>query len=289
MDKNQFDYGIAFDRNLGWITTEEQEKLKHSCVAIAGLGGAGGFQAQVLARMGVGSFKIADHDTFAMSNMNRQMGAGMSTLGHDKCEVIRKMILDINPQARIEIYQKGIHEENIIDFLKGAELVLDGIDLYQIEFKRLLFRQAKSCGIPALTCAPLGFGASMIIFSPKGMSFDAYFDLSDKTDNTHKVLQMIVGLNPALLGLSYIDRTKVLNAENNRGASVSPGLMLVGAISGTEAIKILTQKTKVLYAPHLYQIDMFTQKVNKNCYFFGMKSPVQRLKRMFLASILKTR
>jgi molybdopterin/thiamine biosynthesis adenylyltransferase len=289
MEKNKFDYGIAFDRNIGWLTGDEQEKLKHACVAIAGVGGAGGFQVQTLARLGVGSFRLADMDTFTMSNINRQVGASMSTLGQDKCAVMRQMILDINPEAKVEIFSKGIDEQNINTFLEKVDLALDGIDLYQIETKRLLFRNAKPRGIPVLTCAPMGFGAAVIIFSPTGMTFDEYFNLSDGMDNTLKVLKLIAGINPALFGLAYIDRKRVLNAENRRGASVCPGLMLVGAMSGTEAVKILTGKAKVSYAPHIYQIDLFTQQVNKKYYPFGMKSPFQRLKRMLLTSILKTK
>ena len=70
-----FSYHHAFARNLGWVTPAEQSLLKEKRVAIAGLGGVGGFHLLTLARLGVGAFHIADFDTFDITNFNRQIGA----------------------------------------------------------------------------------------------------------------------------------------------------------------------------------------------------------------------
>src|SRR5438034_10656468 len=59
---HRFDYATAFDRNIGWLTDAEQESLRHKRVAIAGMGGVGGFHLTTLARLGVGKFNIADLD-----------------------------------------------------------------------------------------------------------------------------------------------------------------------------------------------------------------------------------
>ena len=286
--ENKFDYATAFDRNLGWLTEQEQQKLKSSCVAIAGVGGAGGYQAQALARMGVGRFRIADLDTYELTNMNRQIGAMISTLGQDKTDVMRRMIQDINPEAQVEVFSKGIDEGNIHAFLDGADLAFDGIDFYEIDVKRLLFRHAREKGIPALTCGPFGFGASITIFSPTGMSFDAYFDFKDDMSQAEKRLAMIIGMNPIPFCMLYMDAKKVLSAKDRRGASVCPGLMLVGAISGTEAVKVLTGKSKVRFAPYFYHVDMFTQMVNKKYYPMGMRGPLQKLKKLLFTLKLRT-
>ena len=166
MSLDSFDYETAFDRNIGWLTRAEQEKLRNSCVAIAGLGGAGGVQAQALTRLGVQSFKIADPDTFELTNFNRQIGAGHKTLGKSKVEVVKDMILDINPNAQIEVYPAGIDEKNIKSFLEGCDLVLDGVDFYALEAKILLFETAQQMQLATLTSCPLGFGASLLFFTP---------------------------------------------------------------------------------------------------------------------------
>lgn len=57
-----FDYHRAFSRNIGWITEHEQSTLRDKRVAIAGMGGVGGFHLLTLARLGIGKFNIADLD-----------------------------------------------------------------------------------------------------------------------------------------------------------------------------------------------------------------------------------
>jgi len=74
-----FDYATAFDRNIGWLTTAEQQRLRQKRIAIAGVGGVGGSHLLTLARLGVGRFTISDPDRFELANFNRQAGAMMST------------------------------------------------------------------------------------------------------------------------------------------------------------------------------------------------------------------
>ena len=60
-----FDYNEAFSRNIGLLTLEEQDKLRRSHVAIAGMGGVGGVHVITLSRTGIGNFTIADPDCIA--------------------------------------------------------------------------------------------------------------------------------------------------------------------------------------------------------------------------------
>jgi len=92
-----FDYQLAFDRNIGWVTEPEQQVLRSKRVAIAGMGGVGGVHVVTLARLGVQRFNIADFDTFDIANFNRQVGATMSSLGRPKADVLAEMVRDINP------------------------------------------------------------------------------------------------------------------------------------------------------------------------------------------------
>lgn len=59
-----YDYNKAFSRNIGWVTDLEQHLLKNKRIAIAGLGGVGGFHFLTLARLGIQNFNIADLDHF---------------------------------------------------------------------------------------------------------------------------------------------------------------------------------------------------------------------------------
>jgi molybdopterin/thiamine biosynthesis adenylyltransferase len=281
-----FQYDQAFDRNLGWLSPAEQAKLRQSCVAIAGVGGAGGFQAQALARLGVGKFKIADPDHFELTNFNRQMGATLSTLDKPKVEVIEKMILDINPEAEVEIYRDGINAENMEVFLKGVNFAVDGIDFFVWKTRRLYFETCYAKKIPVLTCCPIGFGAALMIFSPDGMRFSDYFNIREGMDEKDLRLNFVFGLAPVALALKYMS-SKTVDFESKRASSVVGGLMLVGAITAAEAVKVLTGKGKVKYCPHVFQVDLFTQQLKTKWMPLGMKSPWRQLKVKLIRNFLK--
>src|SRR3990167_9294146 len=96
-----FDYQTAFSRNIGWVTEDEQARLREVRVAIGGLGGVGGVHLLTLARLGICEFSIADFDVFDIVNFNRQVGATMSTLGRAKIVVLEEMAREINPEINI--------------------------------------------------------------------------------------------------------------------------------------------------------------------------------------------
>ncbi|MBK7892303.1 MAG: ThiF family adenylyltransferase [Bdellovibrionales bacterium] len=172
-----FDYGVAFSRTLGWITGYEAQVLRKKRVAVAGLGGVGGHYCEVLARLGVGAFTVADFDRFGIENMNRQAGASMNTLGEPKADVMTRRVLAINPEADVRVFDKGLTAENIDEFLKDVDLYVDGLDFFVLDLRFQLFEALERKGIPYVTVAPLGMGASMVYFDQKSMGFKKYFAL----------------------------------------------------------------------------------------------------------------
>ena len=147
----QWSYEEAFKRNRGLITEEEQEKLRNSRVAIAGMGGVGGVHLVTLARLGIGKFTIADPDVFEVANFNRQYGATISNLGRNKAEAMAETALDINPELDLRVMPEAVDEANVDEFLEGADLFVDGLDFFAIEARRLVFRRAAERGIWAIT------------------------------------------------------------------------------------------------------------------------------------------
>ena len=281
-----FQYEQAFDRNLGWLSAEEQSKLRQSCVAIAGVGGTGGFQAQALARLGVGRFKIADPDRFEITNFNRQLGATVPALDRPKVEVIEKMILDINPEADVQLYREGISPENADAFLEGADFAVDGIDFFEWKTRQLLFESCYRIKIPVLTCCPIGFGAALMIFSPDGMKYSDYFAIQKGMSEKDIQMSFIFGLAPWPFALQYRG-PKTIDFESGRASSLVGDLMLVGAITAAEAVKVLTGKGRVYYCPHVFQVDLFTQQLKKKYMPWGMKNPWRQLKMKLIRRLLK--
>ena len=108
---------------------EKVNRLKSSVVAVFGVGGVGGFVVEALARSGVGTLILIDGDVVAESNINRQIIALTSTVGKPKVEVMKERILDINPDAKVVVYNQFFEKENAdkIDISK-ADYVVDCID-----------------------------------------------------------------------------------------------------------------------------------------------------------------
>src|SRR5262245_18339019 len=91
-----WNYETAFCRNRGLVSNLEQQVLRKSYVAIAGMGGVGGVHLLMLARLGVGKFTIAGPDKFEVANFNRQCGANLHTLGRSNAEIMAAEARAIN-------------------------------------------------------------------------------------------------------------------------------------------------------------------------------------------------
>src|SRR5205823_8284723 len=153
----------------------------------AGPGGVGGVHLLTLASLGIGAFSIADFDTFAVANFNRQVGALMSTVGRPKAEVLAKAALDINPELDLQLFREGVSDQNLDRFLAGADLYVDGLDFFAVDARRNTFKACARLGIPAVTAAPLGMGAALLTFLPGRMTFEEYFQLDNRSSEEQAI------------------------------------------------------------------------------------------------------
>lgn len=136
-----FSYEEFTTRNLGFVTAEEQAKLRAAHVFIPGVGGMGAACLLSLVRAGVGNFTIADIDTFEVSNLNRQVFAFTDTVGKHKAEAAHDAALRINPQVSIKVLGKEWLDQ--IDILANKHAVLvNGTDDTQASV--LMYRTAKA-------------------------------------------------------------------------------------------------------------------------------------------------
>jgi len=272
----RFDYATAFDRNIGWLTEGEQRSLRDKTVAIAGMGGVGGYYLTTMARLGVGKFRIADLDTFELANFNRQYGAFMSTLGRPKVEVLAEMAADINPDCEIETYPTGVNDENLQRFFEGVDVYLDGLDAFAFPAREMVFGYCARKGIPAITVAPLGMSAALMNFMPGGMTFEQYFQLRGCSEE-EKSIRFLVGFAPWLLHRGYlVDATRV-NLKERRGPSTGLACQLCTGVASGEAVKILLGRGKVWGAPHAIQFDAYRNRLVHTWRPGGNRHPLNRL------------
>lgn len=131
------------------------KKLTTARVAVFGVGGVGGYVCEALARVGVGELHLFDNDVVSLSNINRQIIALHSTVGHPKVEVMRERILDINPDCRVVTHQIFYLPENADNFpLSDFDYVADAIDTVSAKIE--LAVRATAAGIPLISAMGTG-------------------------------------------------------------------------------------------------------------------------------------
>lgn len=282
----RFDYDRAFSRNIGWVTREEQQRLRWARVAVAGLGGVGGAHVLALSRLGIAHFNIADFDEFDVHNMNRQVAAFMSTMGRPKLEVVAEMAADINPESEIRQFPQGINDANLDDFLKDVDVYVDALDFFVLETRRKVFARCRELGIPALTAAPLGMGTAFLYFSPTGMSFEDYFKVAGLPSND-QYARFIAGLSPAMLNRQYLVDPSAVNFAERRGPSTGMACELCAGVMGTSVLKLLLGRGKLRAAPWGMQFDAYRGQLRHTWRPWGNANPLQRILVSFIRPLLK--
>ncbi len=144
-----------FTRSELLIGEKAIQKLNASSVAVFGIGGVGSFTVEALARTGIGTFYLYDHDTVALSNINRQLIATHRTIGRDKVEVMKERILEINPDAIVYAHKSFFGPELVetLDF-KSFDYIVDAIDT--VSSKLLLVELAQQYGVPIISSMGAG-------------------------------------------------------------------------------------------------------------------------------------
>lgn len=118
------------ERTAMLIGEEGLKRLSESCVAVIGVGGVGGYAAEMVVRAGVGRLIIMDSDDVSVSNKNRQLLALDSTVGRPKCDVLKERLLDINPQLDITVIKEYLEADAVESVLGGCQVdfLVDAID-----------------------------------------------------------------------------------------------------------------------------------------------------------------
>lgn len=148
-----------YQRNFGFFSEDEQQRLVESRVSIAGVGGDGFQLGEKLARMGISKFKVADPEVFEEENINRVTGAKNSTLGKNKAEAFADLINDINPESQVEVYNEGVTIDNVSEFINDSDLIIDESELTSLDIGTMISREANKNDRSVLLVMNIGFAA----------------------------------------------------------------------------------------------------------------------------------
>ena len=137
------------------IGEEGMQKLKQAHVAVFGIGGVGGYVTEALARAGIGTLTLFDHDTVSVSNLNRQIIAGYDSIGRYKTEVMKERIANIDDSICMEekrvFYLPEVRDRYPLD---AYDYVVDAIDT--VTAKIDLIVEAQKHGVPVISSMGTG-------------------------------------------------------------------------------------------------------------------------------------
>ena len=144
-----------FSRTQLLLGKEAMDKLQNARVAGVGIGGVGGYVCEALVRSGVGEFDLVDDDKVCLTNLNRQIIATRKTVGKYKTEVMKERILEINPDAKVNIHNCFFLPENADDFpFEEYDYVVDAVDT--VTAKIALVMKAKEKNVPIISSMGAG-------------------------------------------------------------------------------------------------------------------------------------
>lgn len=275
-----FSYSEAFSRNLGWFRPEDQKLLSEKRIAIPGLGGVGGHHLHNFLRLGFTKFNLADPDYFEVKNFNRQFSSNCETIGRSKVDVLAEEARKINPECDLKLFN-GVTPENMLEFLKDVDIVVDALDLFAMNIRIPLYELAHKMGIPVVTAGPFGMGTSIMAFNPKGMSFNEYFDLNhDNLTVEAQIIRFLAGITPNLMHQKYLRNPDAVNLFEKRLPSLNIGCFAASAATGSMVIEILldAKNKKIRWAPRGFHVDFNLQRSVRFYKPFGNKNPFQKLK-----------
>ncbi len=162
-------------RNKYLIEEEEQKQFEKYRVGIIGLSVGNNIAVTLRLQGGARRMKISDHDTLSLSNMNR-MKVSLTDLGFGKTEITKRQILEIDPYSELKLYEKGVGEDNIREFLDDLDIVVDEVD--DLKIKTLIRSEARKKKVPVL----------MLTDNDDGVLVDYYpYNRNQKTSLFHGV------------------------------------------------------------------------------------------------------
>src|SRR5262249_46288878 len=112
---------------------EGQRRLLRSRVTLCGCGALGTVLANALVRAGVGHLRLIDRDFIETSNLQRQVLFDEHDVAENlpKAEAAARKLAAINSTVHVEPVVTDIDRTNILELVRGADLILDRTDNFE--------------------------------------------------------------------------------------------------------------------------------------------------------------
>lgn len=227
---------------LSEIGQAGQDKISNAKVLVIGAGGLGCPMLQYLAAAGIGTIGIIDFDVVELSNLQRQVLFGTSSLGKNKAVAAKARLQDLNNDIKIITYPEQLNYQNALGLFNQYDIIVDGSDNFET---RYLVNDA--C---IITNKPLVFGAiykfegQVSVFNyQNGPSYRCLFPTPPEKDAVPNCSEIgVLGVLPGIIG--SMQANEVLKIILGIGNILSGKLLCYNALtSQTSTLKINRNET----------------------------------------------
>lgn len=164
-------------RNMKTFSLDDQATLLRSQVCVVGLGGLGGAVTEILARVGVGTLKLIDGDTFEDSNFNRQFLCTRDRIAKPKAETAAKRVNQVNSSIVVLKHPAHIDDSNAVTLIEHSDAVVDCLDSVPARF--MLERASKAMGSPLVSAAIAGVSGHVTTIFPEDRGLELIYGKKD--------------------------------------------------------------------------------------------------------------
>ncbi|MDE2262045.1 MAG: molybdopterin-synthase adenylyltransferase MoeB [Gammaproteobacteria bacterium] len=187
-----------------------QERLKRARVLVIGAGGLGSPAALYLAAAGAGTIGLVDFDRVELSNLQRQVLFDGAALGRLKTEAARERLLALNPDISVAAHTLTLRADNVLDVLRGYDLVLDGTD--RLATRYLVNDACVLLGKPLVSAAIHRFeGHAMTYLPGSGPCYRCLFPAAEEGVVASCAEAGVLGVLPGVLGtIQATEAVKIL-------------------------------------------------------------------------------
>ncbi len=226
------DHLIRYARHLSLaeIGLEGQARLGAARVLVVGAGGLGSPVALYLAAAGVGEIGLVDADVVDVTNLQRQIVHGQSTLGSLKVSSAAARLRDLNPDVRVVEVSQRLNRHNALEILRGWHLIVDGSDNFPTRY--LINDAAVMLKTPVVYGAILKWEGQVSLFAtPEGPCYRCLFREPPPAGLVPSCAD--AGVVGALAGVvGSMQALEVIKAIVGAGTSLAGRLQLFDGLAG---------------------------------------------------------
>lgn len=214
---------------LSEIGQKGQDKINQAKVLVIGAGGLGCPVLQYLAAAGIGTLGIIDFDIVSLSNLQRQVLFGISSLGKNKALAAKNRLKDLNDSININAYPEKLTHQNAISLFSKYDIIVDGTDNFKT---RYLINDAS-----IITKKPLVFGGiykfegQLSVFNyNNGPSYRCLFPNPPEAGSVPNCSEIgVLGVLPGIIGT--MQANEVLKIILGLGNTLSGKLFCYNALT----------------------------------------------------------